>query len=204
MTTPEQNQKYYQVFGDLKRYLRLVLDPERVRTPMDSREALAESQALIYRVWREHLEVLSQDDGHARNFFNIFPFTQFLYDICRDATRNPPEPVAPLPDKMSLGELKFVVAQLEGAIHGSCELEEFVELEPAYQVARSVVKLGESLAPLLKRYEAARLDAQYRAKQNSESLSDQPRDEALPATSGKEQDVPVSFSSMDARTAART
>jgi hypothetical protein len=168
--------KLFETFGDLKQYLRVVLDPDRVRTPMQAREALAEAQALVYRTWREHLVAMSADDSLARDFFDLFPFVQFLYQTCQDHCRVEGGAIASLDDDLTIGQVKATVAKFKADLEALKCPQEVFSLNNDYQVIRAVKSLGDSLEPLFEQFLDAQIEGQWSeyqaAKQKSESISD--------------------------------
>ena len=166
--------KLFLATGSLKQYLRAVLDPERLRTPIEARDALEESKSLIYRHWREHLEDMSRDDSLARDFFDLFPFVQFLYSVCQDKVRVQGGPIASLSADLTIGEIKETAAQLKCDLDALETPQAVFGLTSDYQLLKAVRHLAESLEPLLESFLDAQIEGQWTQwkMEKSESISD--------------------------------
>ena len=153
--------KLFLATGSLKQYLRAVLDPERLRTPVEARDALQESQSLMYRHWREHLDDMSKDDSLARDFFDLFPFVQFLYTTCQDKVRVQGGPIASLPIDLTIGEIKETAEKLKSDLASLETPQAVFGLTSDYQLLKAVRHLAESLEPLCEQYLDCQIEGQW-------------------------------------------
>jgi hypothetical protein len=85
MTEPIQFEAVWNEVGALKVVLRSILDPERLKSPVDVRAARDEAESVVYKYWRKNLNLLANEDALAREYFSLFPLLAFCYQEVKRA-----------------------------------------------------------------------------------------------------------------------
>lgn len=158
MTTEE----IYTAIGYLKLALRDALDPARLQTCQEVREALAHCHAIIYRSWRKHLVALGNDDFLARHFFDTFALTEQLHQTCKAAVLKPQPALEPPPQELTIGDVDQIAQRLRDAT-----LETIAGLEVDYRLLRSFVHRAKALEAVLEQYTDMKIEEEFRRLKTS-------------------------------------
>lgn len=161
---PETYNRIYEAIGDLKIYVRCLLDASRCRDCWDVQEAYAKGMLNIYRRWSEWNEYLLADDSLATQFFQVFQVLNYAHERSRRIHRARALDTA-LPQDQPVSDVVASIQRLTEALEDLPADHLPADLEPLQRDVANVKGLKEligSAETAIELYLDARCSADYR------------------------------------------